>query len=245
MASDITKYVPLKRIVAYWLDENNKSEGDFDKAWVMSFRGLVKIGLNIAFEPQTFRLPIDTGNMTCPLPAGYIRWTKLGVVNASGEVSTLKINTALTFWRDLNPNRLTAISPDIPDMDVAMYLQSPFFYNYYFGSVYSPYFGIGGGLVQYSDCRVDEANNIIVLDQQYPFPDILIECLISPQQNGDYQIQICCQEAVIAFLNWKFKLGTREDFYSEATEARRGLKPITLQEIQQAIREQSKYALKT
>lgn len=242
--TDLTKYTPMKRIVAYWLDENNKSEGDFDRAWIMAFRAWVKIGLQMAFEPTTFRIPVNTGNMTVPLPAGYLNWTKIGVINGSGEVSALKINTSLTFWRDNNPNRLTNISPDVPDLDVSMYLQSPFFYNYYFGSVYSPYFGIGGGLVQYSDVRVDEVNNVIVLDPQYPFPDILLECLVSPQMNNDYQIQTCCQEAVISFLNWKFKLGSRADFYSELIEARRNLKPITLQEIQQAIRENHKYALK-
>lgn len=245
MSTDISKYVPLKRIVAYWLDEGGKSEADFDRGWIVAFRALVKIGLQVSFEPMTVRLPINTGNMTVPLPAGYLNWTKIGVINGSGEVSTLKINTSLTTWRDNNPNRLTAISPDVPDLDVSMYLQSPFFYNYYFGSVYSPYFGIGGGLVQYSDVKVDELNNVIVLDPQYPFPDILLEYIGSPQMNNDYQIQTCCQEAVISFLNWKFKMGSREDFYSELIEARRNLKPITLQEIQQAIREQTKYALKS
>jgi hypothetical protein len=243
--TDITKYTPLKTIVAYWLDENSKSEKDFDKAWVMAFRALIKIGNQIAFEPMTVRLPVNTGNMTVTLPAGYIKWTKLGIINGSGEVCTLKINNSLTFWRDTNPNRLTNISPDIPDQNVSMYLQSPFFYNYYFGSVYSPYFGIGGGLVQYGDVRVDEANNIIVLDPQYGFPDILLEYIGSPQKNNDYQIQTCCQEAVISFLNWKFKLGTSADYYAALIEARRSLKPITLQEIQQAIRENTKYALKS
>ncbi len=243
--TDLTKYTQLKRIVSYFLDEANKSIGDFDKAWIMAFRALAMIGLNFSFEPMTVRLPINAGNMTVPLPAGYIRWTKLGIINGSGEVCTLKINTSLTYWRDLNPNRLTAISPDIPDLDLSMYIQTPFFYNYYFGSVYSPYFGIGGGLVQYSDVRVDEQNGVIVLDPTYPFPDILLEYIGSPESNGDYQIQTCCQEAVISFLNWKFKLGSREDFYSALTEARRGLKPITLQEIQQAIRENTKFALKS
>ena len=106
------------------------------------------------------------------------------------------------------------------------------------------WFGIGGGLVQYSDIKVDEVNKVIVLDPQYGFPDIIIECVVSPQMNGDYQIQICCQEALISFLDWKFKLGSKEDFYTEAIEARRSLKPISLQEIQQAIREQNKYSLK-
>lgn len=245
MASDIKQYTKLKTIVSFWLDENSKSMGEFDSAWIMAFRALTKIGLSISFEPVTFRLPVNTGNMTVTLPAGYIKWTKIGVINASGEVSFLKVNNSLTKWRDNNPNRLTNISPDIPDQDVGWLATSPYFFNYYFGNTYTPYFGAtGGGLITYGDCVVDEVNNIIVLSPIYNFPDILLECIVSPQQNDDYQIQTVCVEAVISFLNWKFKLGSKQDFYDALTEARRGLKPTTLQEIQQAIRENQKYSLK-
>ncbi len=244
MSTDLQQYTPLKTIVSYFLDENGKSMGDFHRCWVMAFRALADLGFDIAFEPETFRLPVN-GNLTVTLPAAYIKWTKIGVINASGEVSVLKVNTSLTKFRDNNPNRLTLISPDIPDFDVATFWGSPFFYNYYFGSVYSPYFGIGNGLVTYGDCVVDEKNKIIVLDPTYCFGDVLLECIVSPQSNGDYQIQTVCQEAVIAFIAWKMKVGSEQDYYLRKIEARRRLKPITLQEIQQAIRENQKYALKS
>lgn len=244
MASDITAFVKLKTIVAYFLDECDKSMGDFDKAWVIAFRALAEIGLNISFEPTTFRLPVNA-NMTVTLPVGYIKWTKIGVINASGEVAYLKRNTSLTKFRDLSPNRLTQIAPDIPDQDVSQFASTPYFYNYYFGNTYAPYFGAGGGtLITYGDFDVDETNGVIVLAPNYQFSDILLECIISPQQNNDYEIQVCCQEAVIAFIKWKFKLGTEQEYYNRLIEARRKLKPITLQEWQQAIRENSKYSLK-
>jgi hypothetical protein len=245
MASDITQYTQLKRIVSYFLDECEKSMGDYDKAWIIAFRALTEIGLNISFEPTTFRLPVNTGNMTVALPSGYLKWTKIGIINESGEVVFLKRNTSLTKWRDNNPNRLTSIFSDIPDQDVSQFASSPYFYNYYFGNTYSPYFGAGGGtLLTYGDFDVDEVNNLIVLQPNFQFADILLECIVSPQQNADYQIQTCCQEAVIAFLKWKFKMGTEQEYYSRLIEARRKLKPITLQEIQQAIRENMKYSLK-
>ncbi len=245
MASDIKQYTQLKTIVSYWLDENSKSMGEFDAAWIMAFRALVKIGLSIAFEPTTFRLPVNEGNLTVALPAGYIRWTKIGLLNSSGEVVYLKRNQSLTKFRDNNPNRLALLTPDIPDQDVSYFAQAPYFFNYYFGNTYTPYFGAtGGGLVTYGDFDVDEVNNVIVLQPSFCFPDLILECIISPQSNGDYQIQTVCIEAVISFLNWKFKLGSKQDFYDALVEARRGLKPITLQEIQQAIRENQKYSLK-
>lgn len=239
----MTKYIPMKTVVSYALDEMDKSMGDFDKGWLFAFRGWVEVGMNIAFEPMTVRLPVDTGNMTVALPAGYLKWTKIGVLNASGEVAYLKRNTSLTKWRDNNPNRLTAISPDISDQD-ATFFQSPFFYNYYSGGAYTPYFGLGNGLVTYGDFDVDETNGVIVLSPTYSFPDILLEYIGSPQQNSDYQVPIVCQEALIAFIKWKFKQGTEQEYYTRLIEARRKLKPITLQEIQQAIRENQKYSLK-
>lgn len=244
MGTDITKYVKLKTIVSYALDEMDQSMGSFDKAWILAFRALVDIGLNISFEPMTVRLPVNENNLTATLPAGYIKWTKIGVINASGEVSFLRRNTSLTKWRDNNPNRLTDIYPDIPDQDIGWLAQSPYFFNYYFGNTYAPYFGFGNGLITYGDFDVDEVNNVIVLGKTYAFPDVLLEYIGSPQQNDDYQIQIVCQEAVIAFIKWKFKMGSEQEFYSRLIEARRKLKPITLQEIQQAIRENQKYSLK-
>lgn len=241
--TDITQYTQLKRIVSYWLDENDKDMGWFDKAWTMCFRALVKIGLSVSFEPQTFRLPVN-GNMTVTLPAGYIKWTKIGVLNASGEIAYLKRNTALTKFRDNNPNRLNLLTPNIQDQNLNLFAQSPYFFNYYFGNTYTPYFGFGNGLITYGDFDVDEKNNVIVLSPTYQYSDIILECIVSPEQNNDYQIQTVCQEAVISFLNWKFKLGSQQDFYSALIEARRGLKPITLQEIQQAIRENQKFSLK-
>ena len=241
--ADLGQYTKLKTIVSYYLDEENKSMGDFDKCWVLAFRALAEIGFNIAFEPMTVRLPVN-GNLTVTLPSDYIKWTKIGIINASGEVSVLKVNTSLTKFRDTNPNRLADITPNIPDFDASFAVGNPFFQNYYFGNFYSPYFGIGNRLITYGDCVVDEKNKIIVLQPQFGFSDVLVEYIGSPQQNEDYQIQTVCQEAVIAFISWKFKIGSEQDYYFRKTEARRRLKPVTLQEINQAIRENQKYALK-
>lgn len=241
--SDLEQYVPLKTVVSYFLDENRKSYGDFDMCWILAFRAYADLGFDIAFEPETFRLPVN-GNLTVTLPAGYIKWTKIGVINASGEVSVLKINNSLTKFRDTNPNRLTQIAPDISDTDADDLVGNPFFQNYYFGNVYSPYFGVGNGLITYGSCTVDEKNKVIVLAPDYAYGDILLECIVSPQTNADYQIQIVCQEAVIAFIAWKMKVGNEQSYINRKVEARRRLKPVTLQEINQAIRENQKYSLK-
>lgn len=241
--SNNAKYVPLMQIVSYYLDESNKSTGDMDKCWVLAFRALMDIGLNISFEPKSVRLPVN-GNLTVTIPSDYIRWTKIGILNASGEVSTLKVNDALTKFRDNNPNRLSNISGDIPDTAFSNLVLNPYFFNYFSGSMYTPLFGLGGGLIQYGECVVDEPNGVIVLGTTYPFDDLLLEYISNPQMDSDYMVDVALQEAIIAFISWKMKTGAEKDFYLRLREARRKIKFFTLQELNQAIRQNQKYCLK-
>lgn len=237
MATDIGRYVPLKTIVSYACDELDKSIGDFDKMWLLAFRGLVKSGFSVAFEPKTVRLPIS-GNKTVAFPNDYLSWTKIGILNANGEISTLKINTGLTTYRDANPNRLQQLTPDIND-NINGILNAPFYYNYYYNGGYNTLYGVGTGLQQFGECTVDEVNGLIVLSPYYQYQDVMLEYLSSPEKDDDYQVPTVLQETIIAFIKWKLKLGDANSYYAELTEARRSLpkKKVTLQGISQVIRE--------
>lgn len=246
MPSDIQQYVPLKQIVSYCVDETDQSIGSFDRYWVLAFRALVDMLLDVTAEPLTVRLPVQ-GNMTVPFPSDYVSWIKIGVLNNQGEVSTLKINNALTTWKDTNPNRLTKIAQsDISDT-FPFLLDNPFFLNYLYNGIYQPLFGVGGGLIQYGDCRVDEANGLVVLNPQFRYDSIIFEYISSPQKNGDYQVPLAAQEAIIAFIKWKAKLGPREEYIAEKINARRRMpkKKVTLQQINQVIRESEAMKLRS
>jgi hypothetical protein len=233
----LAKYSSLKSCVSMFLDEHDKSMGDFDKAWVLAFRGMEKLGYAIAYEPKTLRLPVS-GNKTVPFPTDYVSWTKIGILTNEGKVSTLKINNSITTFKDNNPNRLQQINGDVQS-GFSTLTSIPYYLNYYFDGQYMPLFGVGGGLVQYGECRVDEKNNVVVLSPDFKYDSIIFEYINSPEMDGDYQILSSLREAVIAFIAWKMKLGARADFYGEAVEARRTLpkKKVTLQVINQVIRE--------
>lgn len=237
MATDIEQYVPLKRIVSYMIDETIESIGSFDRAWVLAFRGLVDMLFDVTAEPLTVRLPL-LGNKTVPFPSDYLAWVKIGVLNENGEVSTLKINNALTTFKDTNPNRLQQINGDINDA-APLLLGSPFYLNYYYNNTYQPLFGVGGGLIQYGECRVDDENNIIVLPPDFRFDSIILEYFSSPEKNGDYAVPIVAQEAIIAFIKWKSKTGSRDEYYAAKIETRRRMpkKKVHLQQINQVLRE--------
>src|SRR5450631_1107453 len=146
-------------------------------------------------------------------------------MNASGEVSPIKINKSLSTFRDTNPGRLGKITSDAGQSDFSTFPFSPYFLNYFAGNFYSPLFGIGNGLLQAGECRVDEDNQVIVLSPAYTYPDIILKYISSPVKNDDYQIEIVCQEAVISFIEWKMKLGTEESYYARLREARRKMDP--------------------
>lgn len=235
--SDLSKYIPLKQIVSYTLDECKKSDQDFDRYWVLAFRALADLLFDITAEPITVRLPVN-GNKTVTLPSDYISWTKIGILNNKGEVSTLKVNTALTTYKDNNPNRISHLTEDIAD-GFPLLLNNPFFINYYYNGQYLPLYGAGGGLIQYGECRIDENNGIIILNPEFRFDHVIFEYISSPERNGDYHVPTTCQEAVIAFIKWKDKLGSRDEYIAEKTNARRRQpgKKATLQTIAQVLRE--------
>lgn len=245
MSTDIQKYVPLKTVVSYCIDENNESIGTFDKCWILGFRALVDLFLDVTAEALTVRLPVS-GNKTVAFPDDYISWVKIGILNANGEVSTLKVNNALTKYKDTNPNRLEKLTADITDA-APLLLGSPFYLNYYYNNTYQPLFGVGGGLIQYGEFSVDDKNNLIVLPPDFRFDSIILEYISSPEKNGDYQVPIIAQEAIIAFIKWKGKTGSREEYYAEKVNTRRRMpkKKVSLQSINQVLRESEAMKLRS
>lgn len=242
--TDIVPEIPLLQIVDYALDELKKSDGDRDRYWVLAFRALVDLLFDIAAKPVTFRLPVNA-NMTVNFPPGCLSWTKIGILNNNGEISTLKINNALTTWKDLNPKRLTSLTPDITD-SLPTLIQSPFYLNYFYDGVYQPLFGVGGGLIQYGDIRVDDANRIVILQPDFKYAQILFECLYAPQKDPDYKVPIQLLEVIVAFIKWKDKLGTYQEYIAEKIKARRRMpkKKVVLQHINQVLRESESQKLR-
>lgn len=237
------RFIEIKEVVAEALDQYQLSIGDFDRAWIMAFRGLENMHYNIAAEPKTVRLPIN-GNMTVTLPADYVSWVKIGLIDQNGQVSTLRINNSLTTFRDNNPNRLELLTADVNNGWLGNIEDAPFL-NYYQDGLYTPIFGIGGGLIQFSECRVDEKNGVIVLPPDYRFADLLLEYISCPEKDTDYKVDRRLREPLITWIAWKMKLDTDTNYYARLVEARRQIKPIHLQYFNQIIREGGKFCLKS
>lgn len=239
------QYEPLKTVCAYVIDQHGKSMKDMDKAWVLGFRGLSELNYDIAAQPKSARLPVNA-NKTVTLPPDYLAWSKIGVLNNRGEVCSIKTNNGLSIWRDNNETRIDKLTPDVQD-NLPLITGNPFYLNYYYNGLYGNLFGVGGGLIQYGSCRVDERNNVIVLDQDFQYSSIILEYLSTPMKDDDFMIETALREAVIAFIEWKMKLAPEKSFYDRAIEARRRMpgKKATLQTINQVIREATGMYLKS
>lgn len=236
--SELGKYVPLKTVVAYALDECNLSYDKFDKAWILGLRALVEMNFDISGEPKTIRLPLN-GNKTANIPPDCLSWTKIGLLDHKGEISTLKINTALTTWMDTNPNRVQKLQASQVNDNVGELAGAPLYLNFYENGTYANLFGTGNGLLQHGECRVDDKNQVIIFHPEFRFDSVLFEYISSPEKDGDYNVELALQEAIIAFIKWKMKLGDRAEYYAAQIAGRRRLanKRVTLQRIAQVLRE--------
>lgn len=243
--TDITRYTPLKTVVAYFADEDNSSIADFDRYWILGLRALTNMNFSVAAQTKTVRLPVS-GNKTVALPADYLSWSKIGNLNENGEVVTLKVNNSLTTFRDNNPNRLQDLTADINN-GIGSQALVPYYANFYYGGGCYQLFGYGNGLITYGECKVDEANLVIILPADFKYDSVILEYTSSPEKDSDYQVPTCLQEAIISFIKWKLKLGTREEYYAAVTEGRRSLpkKRVELQTINQVIRESNSMKLRS
>lgn len=233
--SDLGQYTPLKTIVSYTLDELDKSFGDADKLWVLGVRAASLITNQFAGLSKTVRVPV-LGNKTVMYPADCNSWIKVGILDNNGQINTLKINNALTTYRDNSPNRLTSLTADINTGNENVY---PYYSNFYYGNDCYQLFGVGNGVITYGDCKMDDANRVVVLDPNFRYDSIMFEYISAPKKDTDYQVLTCLQEAIIAFIKWKLKLGTSQEYYAACIEGRRCMpkKKFVLQTFNQVIRE--------
>lgn len=236
------KYIPLMECVAFFLDQHDKSGADEDKAWGIAYRALELMHYNTTAEPKTVRIPL-LSNKTAKLPADYVQWCKVGLLNERGELITLIINDKLTTYRDTHPNRLQLISADVND-GVGSGNLTNVYLNSWNGFGYAPLFGAGVGLQNFGECRVDETKKIIVFAPDFKYDNCTFEYISCPEKDHDYKIDRRLREAVIAFIEWKFKLGNRTEFYAAYNEANRQINPFEIQKFQQIIREQNKFCVK-
>lgn len=228
-------------IVDYCLETEQSYVHKYTKLFNLAFRGMEQMGLDFFYKIMSVKLPV-LANKTVMLPANYLNYTKCGVYNSVGEIIPLKYNDKLTTYADLLPNRIDKTQDNT--LFELMLTNTPIWFNYWNGDVFVNLYGMPSGSPLVGSFKIDNANGVILLDENFGYDYIALEYIASPQEGCDYYVPIQFREAMIAWLAWKDstavpsrthvslgdKAAKRHEFYNERRLAGARWKPLYLEQ---------------
>ena len=118
----------------------------------------------------------------------------------------------------------------------------PIFYNYWDGYGFTNIYGIPSGSPNVGSFNIDDANGVVLLNQNFYYDYLMIEYLSSPDPQQQFMIPLHFREAMIAWLAWrdiasmpntrKGALGDKRErernFYNQRRLANAQFKPLYL-----------------
>lgn len=241
MAEQSQSWITIDSCIYDYLLESEQSNHKYYKLFHIAFRGMSEMGLDFFYQIRSVKLPINA-NKTVTLPSDFINYTKVGVFNEIGEVIPLEYNSKLTTYADLNPDR-KGKTEDNTLLNNFVFT-SPVFYNFWNGYMFFNIYGLPSGSPFIGSFKIDLANSVILLSEDFIYPYICLEYVASPQEGEQYYVPIQFREALIAYLAWKdiqnkpasshFNLGDKRDrrheFYNQRRLARARWRPLHWEE---------------
>jgi len=254
--SQYLPYITLDSVINDYLNESEQSESKYFKVFHLAFRGMEELGLDFFYHIKSVKLPINA-NLTVTLPADYLNWTKVGVLNDRGEIIPLYYNDKLTTFADLWPDR-TTVTKD-PNTLACSDWNPNTWCNYWYGGAYINIYGTPSGAPFVGSFKVDTVNGVILLDEHYKRDYLMLEYLSSPMEGQQYYIPVQFREALIAWLFWRdgraktlkshMQLGNNRDneriYFAERRKAIARWKPIRVYDIYQTSQELTRLAIKS
>lgn len=135
------------------------------------------------------------------LPADYLMYSKVGVLNQQGEVITMGVNNKLTVAFDLQPTRLEQTQDNtIPTQFNG---NGIWWWNFWGGSGIGNLYGLPSGTPFVGSFKIDNANGVIVLSENFSYDYVMLEYTASPKEGGEYYIPLQFRTALIAYLGWQ------------------------------------------
>lgn len=255
MAKDTAKWVGLAEVIYQYLDQSKQTNAEFRRLWTVGVRGVEEMGMDVYGTTKTAKLVVNA-NKTVNLPSDYVGFSKVGVFNAYGEVSTLRRNKNMSSYKINQTDRTTSNTDNTTGNTYR--LQDLAYVNYFDGARYVNIFGAGSVLNSAGQFDVDEEQGLIYLDNEFPFSYVVLEYLSSPADDVDYKIPLQIREAVLSFIAWKdiehLPLGRRaslgdkqlrrKEYYNQKRNANLRENPVTLWDANEVIRMNTKLAVK-
>ena len=249
-------YITLDSCINDYLAESEQSVNKYYKLWHLAFRGMEQMGLDFFYRIKSVKLPVND-NMTVTLPADFLQWTKVGILNNNGAIIPLYYNQNMTTYADLNPDRVQ--KTDDPASAWMSWDGNNTWCNYWNGSNYVTVYGVPSGEPFVGEFKIDTENGVILLNKRFNRDYIMLEYVSSPVEGQEYYVPVQFREALIAWLAWKdiqnmpnSRKGTlgdkrdrRDNFYNERRLAIARWKPSSIMGKYQSSQESSRLAIKT
>ena len=200
MAAQNKMWVTVDECVTSYLDESEQSNHKYFKCWQLAFRGMTELGLDAFYQVKSVKIPVNS-NLTATLPADYLQYSKVGVLNQQGEIIPMGVNNKLTVAFDLQPTRLEQTQDNTIPTQIGQ--QGVWWYNYWNGYAYGAIYGLPSGSPFVGSFKIDNNNGVIVLSENFSYSYVMLEYISSPVEGGEYYIPIQFKEALIAYIGWK------------------------------------------
>jgi hypothetical protein len=200
MSAQNRQWISVDECINAYMDESEQGNHKYFKLWNLAYRALTELGLDFFYSVKSVKLAVNP-NQTVTLPADYLNYTKVGVLNAQGEIIPLSVNNTLTTAFDMQPTRIAQTQD--PTVFTGYSPQGIVWWNYWNGYGLSNLYGLPSGSPFVGEFKIDNQNGVIVLDEYFSFDYVMLEYISSPQQGQDYYVPIQFKEAVISYLRWK------------------------------------------
>ena len=200
MSAQNRQWISVDECINAYMDEPEQGTHKYFKLWNLAYRALTELGLDFFYSVKSVKLAVNP-NLTVTLPADYLNYTKVGVLNAQGEIIPLSVNNTLTTAFDMQPTRIAQTQD--PTVFTGYSPQGIVWWNYWNGYGLSNLYGLPSGSPFVGEFKIDNQNGVIVLDEYFSFDYVMLEYISSPQQGQDYYVPIQFKEAVISYLRWK------------------------------------------
>lgn len=202
----------VSKVCAQYLNSADKSSHEFARIFNIAIRGLEnEMNLDVGGNFKTVLLDVQP-NQTVQLPPDYVNYSKIGIVNQMGEFVTLKRNNQMSnyhaiYYQETNRNAgVPSINSFANAFGWGAYpYNNGYWYNFWNNGTGFNLYGLDSGTATIGTYKIDLGANVIILNQQFPFPQILLEYLSDgfDDSEEDYMIDSRCAEALLAWIRWQ------------------------------------------
>tara|TARA_R100000152_G_C6702239_1_gene131542 strand:- start:147 stop:839 length:693 start_codon:yes stop_codon:yes gene_type:complete len=192
----------------------------------MGIRGIKELTMDATQEVKVTKLTVNN-NLTADLPCDYVGYRRIGV-NVPGdlggvlETHSLSENTNIALTGDASVGCATSVSVMVTDaienLDSTYWIA-----NYRGGENIGGIYGMGGGNNTHGFYRINKEKHQIEVSSNFTTgSEIVLEYISDGSSNdGSYEIHIYAEEALRAYIWWKYCQRKRNHPLQEKEAARR------------------------